>query len=125
MPIGDLYLNKELSSRNLHISTENKQWEGKKVLILGTDYRYYEKAKLGSPYLDLDLSYRHFNNLDQFKVVDMTYTNLANDMPDVIVDENQILGSIFQRMPILARQYVKSVSGKIYFRKNKVEVLTR
>ncbi|MCS6822268.1 MAG: hypothetical protein NZ551_10410 [Microscillaceae bacterium] len=94
--------------------------QNKRVLVIGDDLSYYQKASLATPYLDYNLSREHFENLDHYQTVVAVYENFRTDLPDVIIDQKQIMPQILEAVPLLAREYEllgASVKPRIYVKK--------
>ena len=116
LPISDLYLSPRLAPKGALTDQQAKELSGQKVWVLGHNYRYYQYAKLGSPYLDLDLAQRDFTEMDHYDVVSNVYQRISADLPDVIIDQAHLADSLFVRMPILAKEYVrKAGNGQPYY----------
>jgi hypothetical protein len=86
-----------------------------KILVLGDNKSYYNNNKLATPYLEWKIAKRHFSDLDDYNTVSLIYENFSKDMPDIIIDENNITPKLFQRIPLLGNEY-KKVEGNFYVR---------
>ncbi|MEM8893720.1 MAG: DUF6427 family protein [Bacteroidota bacterium] len=89
----------------------------KKVLVLGPDSRYYCGNKLASPFLNWQLSERVFKGLNYYLRIEQAHRGLINDLPDVIVDLENIVPLLFERLPLVERNYVRSQSEPKYYLK--------
>ncbi len=102
------------------ISEDNKiqanLLKNKKILVLGTDLSAYRYASLATPYLNAQLSSRHFDKLDDYFVLTEIYHNFKKDMPQIIVDKQNLLPKILLKMPLLAREYKITTQKGIYQR---------
>jgi len=89
---------------------------GKKVLMLGQQVNVYHKAQLATPYLNWSLAAKQLTNLDDFKNVSFVYDAFRNDMPDLIIDESEVMPLVFERIPAIAQAYQKLPNQPIYRR---------
>jgi hypothetical protein len=87
---------------------------GEKILILGNDFKFYQGNKLATPFLNWQLSEKYFTKLDNYKNISTLYSELAQNLPDVIIDQENLAPTIFERIPQIGRQYQKADSGLIY-----------
>jgi hypothetical protein len=88
--------------------------KGKKVLVAGDDPAPYLSNTPATPYLQWKLAQRHFNNLDDYQIVTEVYENFRKDLPDVIVDQQGKVKTLFNRVPALARYYTHEGDSLIY-----------
>lgn len=104
------------------VSVNRQRWQGAQVsatalgptlLVLGPDKWYYYGSRLATPYLEPQLARRHFRKLDDYGVILNIYKDFKSDMPRWIINQDGTLDSLFQRMPILKRQY-REVKPQIY-----------
>lgn len=89
-------------------------YKDKKILVLGSERSYYKNNHLATPYLNWDLSQRHFYDLNNYNNVSELYENFVKDMPEVIIDKDTLAEKLFKRLPELGQQYRK-VDGKNIF----------
>ncbi|MEM7548124.1 MAG: hypothetical protein AAF363_00510 [Bacteroidota bacterium] len=95
----------------------SKSTQGKRILLYGKSYSYYEQSTLASMYLQPDLSQVHFENLDYYDNLSSIYSVLTNSKPEVIIDEIGSFEKIFDRLPLVALKYDKVKEG-VYILKN-------
>lgn len=79
--------------------------QGKKVWYIGDDLSIYDEAKLATPYLDWQLSSSHLQQVDYYDILEKVYLNISNDQPEVIIDEKGVIEKLFEKMPIISRNY--------------------
>jgi len=90
--------------------------EGKRVLILGQNLNVYRNAQLATPYLNWQLAARQLAGLNDFANVASVYDSFREDMPDLIIDEVQLMPQIFERIPQIAASYRKLAGRPVYQR---------
>ncbi len=86
---------------------------GKKILVLGDDLNIYNSAQLATPYLNWRLSIRQLRALDYYDNLSEVYINFNEDMPEIIIDNAQLLPSLTERIPMLKNAYRKE--GTMYY----------
>lgn len=111
LPLVDLYARVPEKASSLG------QVQNQKVLVLGYKPWPYLYNKAATPYIDTDLSLRHFQSLDEYGSVQALYANMYRDLPDLIVDQAKLLPAIFERIPALEKEYVPGPEPGTYRRK--------
>ena len=91
--------------------------KGKKILILGDQPDAYLHAYLATPYLNWGLAENHFNQLRSFNTLSSIYETFDHQMPEVIIDQQNLVPELFQQMPSIGAQYSKQ--GDAYLLKAK------
>lgn len=89
-------------------------YHGKSLWVIGDDESYYSKASLGSPFLSWDLSRDEVGKLDYYVNVEKVAKALERYQPEVILDLEQAMPVIQQRIPSVERAYSK-VEGSNYY----------
>ena len=93
----------------------DKQVVDKKIMILGNDLSLYQKNKLAGYFLDWELSRKYFSQPDYYQNIILINRSIANDPPDVIIDESDLMGPVLERIPLLEKEYKRE--GNIYRRR--------
>lgn len=93
---------------------EQAELKGKKILVLGDKISYYQGGQLATPYLNWELSQHHFSNMNQYNIMKEIYENFKQDLPEVIIDENNYFQKILSPLPIIANQYIKKAGTNMY-----------
>ena len=83
-----------------------------RILIVGEDVGLYRQNRLAGYFLDWDLSRKYFVEPDGYENIVKIYKSIKEDPPEVIVDENNLMEPILERIPGLKTLYRKE--GKIY-----------
>ncbi|MBU2914286.1 MULTISPECIES: hypothetical protein [Reichenbachiella] len=84
--------------------------EGKDILVIGEGIEHYKGASLATPYLDWQLSQIHLQHLNYFDNSAEVFLNFTSDMPEVIIDEQEVVPELFRMMPTIAAQYREHVT---------------
>ncbi|MEJ2004332.1 MAG: DUF6427 family protein [Cyclobacteriaceae bacterium] len=90
------------------------QTSGKKVLVLGPDMSYYLNAEPSTPFLEWPLAEPVFRELDYYDNLSRIADGIYSDMPDVIIDQQNLMPSLSERIPEFAK--FKSADGTLYTR---------
>jgi len=90
--------------------------EGKRILVLTDDIRYYQNNKMASYFLNWNLSNEIFELHDYFKDLIWINESFQKDLPDVIIDDKNRMRKIFSRLPQIERKYQRN--GNVYELKN-------
>ncbi|GJM27766.1 MAG: hypothetical protein DHS20C17_04010 [Cyclobacteriaceae bacterium] len=89
---------------------------GKKLLIVGNEPDAYLHAYPVTPYLNWNLSKEHLERINAFDNLSMIYNNLRNDLPEIIIDQQNLVPGLFNHMPTVASLYQKQ--GNAYLLKS-------
>jgi hypothetical protein len=87
----------------------------KRVLILGSDWGLLENNKLASGFYEWKRVKPIFTELDYYENVVLIDKAFNNDPPEVIIDEENRMLAVFNRIPKLKTRYTRA--GNLYFRK--------
>ncbi len=88
----------------------------RKVLIIDEDLSGYRYNRPATPYLNWDLAKYDLRNLDSYEAVIDIYDNFRQDPPDYVIDRQQVVPKLFQRVPALAALYKPTETAGIYKR---------
>lgn len=92
----------------------NEIVKGKKILVLGSQLAIYQNATPATPYLDWHLSSTQFSEIDYFGNLTEVYNNFVSDMPQVIIDQENVMPELIQRIPLLERSYRRASQENVY-----------
>lgn len=79
--------------------------EGKRVLVLGDQLAIYQNATPATPYLNWNLSFQQLSGIDYFGNLTEVYDNFSKDMPEVIIDLEDVMPGLQDRIPLLETSY--------------------
>ena len=88
--------------------------EDKHILIIGEDLNAFEEASLATPYFNWHFSKRHLGQLHSYNSLSVVYKNFTQDLPEVIIDQKEIVPELFQRMPTIGSKYQESSVENAY-----------
>ncbi|MEO9965331.1 MAG: hypothetical protein ABJF11_06070 [Reichenbachiella sp.] len=92
--------------------------ENKKILVLGDELHHYQKASLATPYLNWHLSKIQIQRPKFYDNSAEIFVNFNKDLPEVIIDTENSIPTIFSIMPTIATKYIHHESyPEIYLRK--------
>ncbi len=92
-------------------SDRYQQFSDKKILVLGKDTGAYRHAMSATPFLNWDISKSVFRNPDYYDNLSVILEGFEKDPPDVIIDENDVLPAIFNRVVPLREKYEPGAPG--------------
>jgi len=88
----------------------------KRIMIIGDDVALYSHNRMAGYFLDWDLSKKYFEQSDYYENLIRIHRSITQDMPDVIVDEKNMMGPILARIPAIQNEY--RLENQMYWRKN-------
>lgn len=105
-----LYVDRFVSFDDLKVKSVQMQEliEGKKLWVIGDDVNLYQQSALATPYLNWQLSEKQLSQVDFYDNLTQIYIHISSDLPEVIVDEKNIVSRLFDKMPSLASKYKQS-----------------
>lgn len=106
-----------INHKQLLISEEKITTYGR-VLVLGNDKRVFVNPENhpATRYLNWSLSQRVFTDLNNMLNVSEVYGELQADLPDAIIDQENLVPDLFHRLPEIAEHY--ELSEKVYLKKS-------
>jgi hypothetical protein len=105
--LGLFELSSELSARK-EIANKVKLDSliyGKKVLYIGDHSEAYLHSRLATPFLSWTISGKFLHHLDDPGNLIMVTRQILDDLPEVIVDQDNIIKKLFDKSPVLAGKY--------------------
>jgi hypothetical protein len=95
-----------------------------KVLVLSGSISPYQHNAMATPYLKPYLAERDLGGLDTYTAVVRVYSNFNKDLPDYLIDPENLLKPVFFRIPLLAGMYcIHPYYKGVYIRKSVKEQL--
>jgi len=111
------YLKDYFDFSTLLVKKDNRI-QNKRILVLGNSLHLYHQNRLASPYFNWELAKSEFNRLEYYPTAIRIYEQFEKDKPEVIIDEQNIVGRLFARLPILKKYYEHDTAQKsIYWLK--------
>lgn len=101
----------ELDSLLIKQSGTQPQFASKKTLVVGPDIKPYFVSRQATPYFNWDISRRQLGQLDYYDNLQAIDKNLRNDMPDYIIDQVGLVPDLFEKLPLIAVEYVPMEGG--------------
>ncbi|KEO73203.1 hypothetical protein [Anditalea andensis] len=92
----------------------NKKYDyfnGKSIVVLGSDIGYYKDANLVTPFLNFNLSKRILADFEDYNDMTNTYLQFSNEKPQYIIDEEGVFRSLLIRIPALEALYIEENEG--------------
>lgn len=95
-------------------SSQAEKIKDKKVMVLGNDLPLYQQNSLGGSFLDWDLSKKYVEQPEYYENIIRINKSFQKNPPDVIVDTQNLMGPILEKIPSLKNEYRKE--GELYWR---------
>jgi len=106
---------KKVDYSNLHLPKSNyEDIKDKRILIFGSDWGLLENNHLATGFYDWRLSQPIITQLDYFDHVVMIDKAFRKDSPEIIVDRENFMAGIIQRIPALQSKYYRK--GDFYIK---------
>lgn len=99
---------------SLFPKTNTSVVEEKRVLMLEKDLNVYQHNSLGGYFLDWELSAPLFTDLSKYDHVEIISSCFKEDPPEVIIDKNNLMQGVIQRIPSIGMEYRRE--GNVYKR---------
>lgn len=109
-----------LSDYRVDESKTKMDYKGKRIFITGRNIDAYYSNYMATGYLSWNLARKDFENPNNYLSISNIYNNFTKDMPDVIIDEENVMPKVFENIPDLAKKY-KKTGNHIYELKLRTE----
>lgn len=90
--------------------------ENKKIAYFGDDYNVFLDNTSTTPFLEPKLSKKYLEDINTYEKVIFISNSFENNPPDLIIDDWNIMNSIFLKIPNLKIKYAKSKHFNLYER---------
>ena len=97
-----------LSDYRVDESKTKMDYKGKRIFITGRNIDAYYSNYMATGYLSWNLARKDFENPNNYLSISNIYNNFTKDMPDVIIDEENVMPKVFENIPDLAKKYKKT-----------------
>jgi hypothetical protein len=104
------YMLEEAADRSFGELSYNVPREAK-LMVTSADLTVYRDYDFTSPFIDRYLSEKQLKRLDYYDPAMDLYYAIQKDKPTYIVDELNLMPSIFERFPELANSYIRTSFG--------------
>ena len=109
-----LVSNRLINTNDLFAAEVNEELNGK-LLVLGDDIDYYLNNEIATGYLNWQVAKQRFENLRDVKDLLDVKSNFERELPDIIIDQENVIPVVFEFLPELAARY-KEVREGVYKR---------
>jgi Family of unknown function (DUF6427) len=86
-------------------SLEESTIKDQQILVLDEDFGIFKQNRLATPFLNWNLSKEIFEHPDYFENVMLIERSFQKGAPDVIIDKNDLMKPVFERIPRLKALY--------------------
>ncbi|WP_162555903.1 hypothetical protein [Reichenbachiella versicolor] len=102
---GWFFVKESAIYENAIVEESNTMSEQQKIWVIGEDIDEYTLNRLGSPFLNWELSKKVLNELNYYDNIVEVNKGLENSLPEVIIDKEKVIPNLFERIPSLEQQY--------------------
>jgi hypothetical protein len=102
---------KAMSQLKLNRSNLENRYQGKKVFVTGYHIEAYKLNPMATGYISWDLAKTDFQKPDNYLSLSNIYNNFNKDMPQVIIDKENVMPKVFNNLPILKSKYNSTEKG--------------
>ncbi len=95
------------------VQAPDMSYTGKRIFITGRNIDAYQSNEMATGYLSWNLARHDFETPGNFLSISNIYNNFTKDMPDVIIDDQEVMPAVFAHIPALAGKY-KKVGKNVY-----------
>ena len=113
-----LVVHRFIGFQDFYIESKRLPFEDKKTMVLSDQpEKYYLDQQFAGPFMNASLSRDHMRYLDYYETAYQIFESVSNDMPEVIIDELNLVPALFERFPILRNQYRAGSNNTYYLKK--------
>ena len=91
------------------------EYHGKRIFVTGEHTNAYKVNDMATGYLSWTLAEKDFKNPNNYMSLSNIYNNFKKDMPEIIIDAENVMPAIFNNIPDLAAKFKRKEKG-IYIR---------
>lgn len=91
------------------------EYHGKRIFVTGEHTNAYKVNDMATGYLSWTLAEKDFKNPNNYMSLSNIYNNFKKDMPEIIIDAENVMPAIFNNIPELAAKFKRKEKG-IYIR---------
>ncbi|QSE98573.1 hypothetical protein [Fulvivirga lutea] len=111
------YFEKFYDDSNYKVQSSNQtKIKNKRILVLDEDLRPYNTNKSATPFLSWQLAEPVFTDLNYYDNLTIIYEGIKNDPPEVIIDPDNHLTEVLNKVPYLADKYYRAFDGNYYLK---------
>lgn len=114
IPISSNFCNQYCSSNKWNIIAENK-----KIAYFGKDLNIFLDNTSASPFLEPKLSFEYLKNINSYDKIIYLHSFFEKNNPELIIDDWNVVPSIFDKLPLIKEKYIKSKHYNLYERISK------
>lgn len=90
------------------------EFENRKILNLSDDINVFIDNKCATGFLNFDISKHILSDLNSYQSISCISILLEKDLPEIIIDDQNLMPAIFEKIPSLSSKYLKDVRLNYY-----------
>ena len=91
--------------------------KGKRIAVWGEELSAYHEAQLAGPFLNWNISRLQLESPAYYDNLSTIYAGYYRDLPEVIIDEKNIMPALAPYIPLLKDRYVRQGNTAVYLYK--------
>lgn len=95
------------------------EFENRKILNLSDDFNVFIDNNCATGFVDFEISEQILSNVNNYKSISYISVQFKKDLPEIIIDDKNLMPIIFDKIPWLACKYIKDVRLNYYEKKSK------
>jgi len=107
-----------LDKSSLVVPKNTLPYVNKKIMLLSDDFSLFHEQKIAGPVLAGRLSQRNLLGIDDYQSATRIYESIARNLPEIIIDDWNMMDKIFFRFPLLEEKYRAGSNNKYYLKLN-------
>lgn len=94
-----------LADEKINVDPEGIKYPDKRLFVTGRDISAYKDNPAATGYLDWKLARKDFENFNNFLNISRLRKNFNRDLPEIIIDHEELMPEIFEKIPSLNEKY--------------------
>ncbi len=105
-------LTKPLFSKDYFLkSGEYQEYRNSKILVIGSNLKPYQYAKMATPFLNWNISKKVLLRPNYYDNLTLVLKGFKEDMPDIILDDHEVMPSLQEKILPLRESYILKSPG--------------
>lgn len=98
----------QLADYRMNLDQKEEKYTNKYIFITGGAMAEYKDNYIASGYIDWNLAKNDFNDINNYLSVANINKNLTRNLPEIIIDHEEVMPEVFNKIPALKEKYKKT-----------------
>lgn len=94
------------------------EFENRKILNLSNDFNVFIDNNCATGFVDFEIAEQILSDVSNYKSISYISLQLEKDLPEIIIDDKNLMPIIFDKIPWLSSKYIKDVRLNYYEKKS-------